>query len=159
MACIKKDYADRTPGRTICFAYLVKYLRQMWRRLPCVPEVYLAWFPMSVMSVLWSASLLVPPFYFRPPRARKILWYPGQVARDILSACIKTAFGRIMRPDIVVQMRDNSRKRTVCFCTSWKKNWGLCSFDSSFCRSIIRLRSCDDNWSQLAFLEGFYFRT
>ena len=93
--------------------------------------------------------------YFRPPRARKMLWYPGQAARDILSACIKTAFGRIMRPDIVVQMGDNSRKRTVCFCTSWMTNWGLCSFDSSFCRSIIRLRSCDDNWSQLAFLEGF----
>lgn len=29
-------------------------------------------------------------------------------ATDILSACLKTDFGRIMRPDMIVQMRDNS---------------------------------------------------
>ena len=134
----------------------MKNLGQMWRWLPWVSEVFLAKFPLSVMSVLWPALSVAPASFgrrIRPPAARKKKPLVPRVGGERYPFC---DFGRIIRPDTVVQMRDNSWRRTVCFCTSWTTNWGLYSFDSSFCRSIIPLRLCDGNWSQLAFLEGFY---
>ena len=135
----------------------MKNLGQMWQWLPWVSDVFLGRFPLSVMSVLWSASSVAPAF-FRPPnsvrRPREKLKTSGtQGRRDILCVCIKSEFGRVMRPDIVVQMRDSSWRRTVYY-NFVRLEWRT----EGFVRLTIHfpLRLCDDNWSQLAFLEGFY---
>ena len=133
---------DHTQEELSFLCTWMKNLGQMCQWLPRVSDVFLARFPLSVMSVLWSASSVAPAF-FRPPnsvrRPREKLKTSGtQGRRDIVCVCIKSEFGRVMRPDIVVQMRDSSWRRTVYFCTSWMTNRGLCSFGNSFPPKIMR---------------------
>ena len=54
------------------------YNKLRYHALPWVPEVFLVWFPVSVMSVLVNRrSCQSKVKYFCPPRTRKNLWYPG----------------------------------------------------------------------------------
>ena len=73
---VKIKWIIRNEELSALFTWM-KNMRQMWRWLPWVSNVFLARFPLSVMSVLWPALSVAPPSFGRPPRARKNLWYPG----------------------------------------------------------------------------------
>ena len=95
---------NHTKGRTICFVYL----DEKHETNVAVTTLGVKCFPCTVSAVghvcimtrfVGRAALL------RPSAARKKEPLVARVGGDRYSFC---DFGRIIRPDIVIQMRDNS---------------------------------------------------
>ena len=103
---------DHTQGRTIFFVYLDEKLgtnvavttpgvRRFPRTVSAVGHVCI------MIRFVGCAAFFRPPNSVRRPR-EKLKTSGTQGRRDIVCVCIKSEFGRVMRPDIVVQMRDSS---------------------------------------------------